>query len=154
LRVLQDREITPLGSETSYKLDVRIIAATNANLEEMVKEGRFREDLFFRLNVISIHLPSLRERKEDIIPLTMRFIEEYNQKFNLSVSSIDEKVKETFLKYDWPGNVRELKNVLEYTFNLVEGKTIKSKHLPRYFFNPISQQAEDYLTQIGQRSFT
>lgn len=154
LRVIQEKEITPLGSETSHKLDVRIIAATNADLEGMVKEGTFREDLYFRLNVVSIYLPSLRDRKEDIIPLTMHFIDEYNHKFNLSVSGIDDKVKQIFLNYSWPGNVRELKNVLEHIFNLVEGETIKIQHLPKYFFGLNSRPQEDFLAQIGQRSFT
>ncbi|AVX20601.1 regulatory protein, Fis family [Carboxydocella sporoproducens DSM 16521] len=156
LRVIQEKEIIPIGSESSIKLDVRIIAATNANLEIMVKEGKFRDDLFYRLNVVSIYIPPLRERKEDILPLTTSFITEFNEKFNVSINGIDNKVKHIFLNYDWPGNIRELKNTLEYAYNIVDGNIIKTKHLPKYILANTNTAitSNNYFSQIGQRSLT
>ncbi|NPV89158.1 MAG: sigma 54-interacting transcriptional regulator [Firmicutes bacterium] len=112
LRVLQDMEITRLGGTAPKKVDVRVIAASNQNLEQMVREGRFREDLYFRLNVVTVSIPPLRDRKGDIIPLLSGFKETFCKKYNLD-KKFDPKVIKLFLTYDWPGNVRELENMVE-----------------------------------------
>ena len=112
LRVLQDMEITRLGGTTPKKVDVRVIAASNQNLEQMVREGRLREDLYFRLNVVTVNIPPLRERKGDILPLLSSFKETFCKKYNLE-KKFDPKVIKLFLSYDWPGNVRELENMVE-----------------------------------------
>ncbi|GAB7027320.1 sigma-54 interaction domain-containing protein [Geotalea toluenoxydans] len=130
LRVLQEKELTNLGSTKQKTVDVRVVAATNRNLEQMVKEGKFREDLYYRLNVVALTIPALRERKEDIYPLTMNFIEQFNVEFGLSVKDLDADAWEIFKSYDWPGNIRELRNVVESAFNVVSGHLITRAHLP------------------------
>jgi len=113
LRVLQESEIKPVGDVRVKKVDCRVIAATNRNLREMVSEGRFREDLFYRLSVLNIVIPPLRERREDIPLLVSRFLKEYSRKMAKKVVAVDRDVMTMFLEYHWPGNVRELKNVIE-----------------------------------------
>lgn len=113
LRVIEDKKVTSLGSDKSVYIDVRIIAATNRDLEAEVEKGNFREDLFYRLNVIPIKLPSLRERKEDIPPLARFFLNKYAEKFNKPVKSISEEAMNTLINYSWLGNIRELRNVIE-----------------------------------------
>ncbi len=113
LRFLQEREITPLGSTRRISLNVRIIAATNKDLKRLIKEGSFRDDLFYRINVIPIHIPPLRERREDIIPLANWFIERFSQEYNRKPRRLSEKAKELLLSYNWPGNIRELRNSIE-----------------------------------------
>ncbi|HEX3033840.1 MAG TPA: sigma-54 dependent transcriptional regulator [Thermodesulfobacteriota bacterium] len=113
LRVIEDKKVTSLGSDKSVYIDVRIIAATNRDLEAEVEKGNFREDLFYRLNVIPIKLPSLRERKEDIPLLARFFLNKYAEKFNKPVKSISEDAMNTLINYSWPGNIRELRNVIE-----------------------------------------
>ena len=113
LRVLQESEIKPVGDVRVKKVDCRVIAATNRNLREMVREGHFREDLFYRLSVLNIVIPPLRERREDIPLLTNRFLKEYSKKMAKKVVAVDRDVMTMFLEYHWPGNVRELKNVIE-----------------------------------------
>lgn len=112
LRFLQDKEIQPLGSQKPIKVDVRVIAASNIPLEEKVKTGSFREDLFHRLNEFMIYIPPLRERGEDVFILTDYFIKQANKEFNKNVKSISFSVKELFKMYSWPGNIRELRNVI------------------------------------------
>lgn len=112
LRFLQEKEITRIGSTRPIKIDVRVIAATNQNLEELVKKGKFREDLYYRLNVIPIRIPPLRERKEDIRILVHKFIVEFNKRYNKQVS-FTEKALEVLESYEWPGNVRELENTIQ-----------------------------------------
>lgn len=113
LRVLQEQTVEPLGGETSSKIDVRVIAATNKNLEEMVEKQEFREDLFYRLNVIPLHIPSLEERKDDIPLLLNYFIRIYNKKYNKKITGMTERCRQVLFSYSWPGNIRELENVIE-----------------------------------------
>ena len=113
LRVLQEGEFERLGAPHTIKVDVRVIAATSKNLQQAVREGKFREDLFFRLNVFPITIPPLRERREDIPPLVWHFVNELSQRMGRSIESIQGSTMEAFKKYYWPGNVRELRNVIE-----------------------------------------
>ena len=125
LRVLQEHEVYRIGSTSPIKLDARIIAATNLNLWERVKEGSFREDLFYRLNVLPIEVPPLRERKEDILPLSMHFIQLYNEKYGVT-KHLDSKAIPILESYSWPGNVRELQNVLERLMVVTDKELIHS----------------------------
>lgn len=118
LRVLQEKKIERLGSNKSIDLNIRIIAATNANLEEMIVEKKFRKDLYYRLNVLQIELPSLRERKEDIILILEYLIKKYSLIFDKNPLKIDEDLKKIFINYNWPGNIRELENIVEYLVNM------------------------------------
>ena len=130
LRVLQDREIRPLGASGSEKVDVRVIAATNRDLERRLKEGSFREDLYYRLNVIHIHLPPLRERSEDILPLVEHFLAGFVARSGKAITGFEEPAKKALLSYGWPGNVRELENVIERAIALAEGNVIRLEDLP------------------------
>jgi len=130
LRALQEKEITPVGSTKTIKVDVRIIASTNADLEKMVAEGKFREDLYYRLNVVYIHLPPLRERKDDIPLLTNHFLKKYTSLYNLPPKKISDETMKILLEYSWPGNVRELENAIERAVILSEGEVIKPVDLP------------------------
>ncbi len=131
LRFLQEKEFFRLGGKKKVEVDVRVIAATNRNLEEAVQKGEFREDLYWRLNVISIHLPPLRERKEDIPLLAEHFLQVFTRKNRKDVRGIDREVMEAFMSYDWPGNVRELENVMERAIILCPYDTISVECLPR-----------------------
>ena len=135
LRALQDKKITPIGSRTEKQINVRIITATNKNLEEEVKKGNFRQDLFYRLSVFPIDIPPLRERKKDIKILVEFFIKKNYISFQKEQKEISAEVYQHFLEYSWPGNIRELKNTIEYCMNMVEEdeKTIDLKHLPPKF---------------------
>ncbi len=113
LRVLQEGDIKPLGASKPKKIDVRFIAATNKNLEKLVKEGKFREDLYYRLNVIHLEIPPLRKRKEDIIPLAKFFIKNVSAKYNIPPKMLSKRAEKQLLEYHWPGNVRELENIIE-----------------------------------------
>jgi transcriptional regulator with PAS, ATPase and Fis domain len=113
LRVLQEREIEPLGSERPERVDVRVIAATNRDLRQLVSEGKFQEDLYYRLNVIPIHIPALRDRREDIPVLVDHFVRKHAQRVGRQFERIEERVVATLQAYDWPGNVRELENTIE-----------------------------------------
>ncbi len=130
LRVIQEKTFERVGDSTPIKVDVRIIAATNKDLEEEVKEGRFREDLFYRLNVIPIHIPPLRERKEDIPLLVNHFIEKFNREKGFSIEGVDEDLVKALTNYHWPGNVRELENVVERMVVLAEGNKLTMDDLP------------------------
>lgn len=129
LRVLQDREFIRLGGVKPVKVDVRIIAATNANLEEKVRQGFFRKDLYYRLHVVPVTVPPLRERKEDIYPLVEHFMERIREKYGIN-KTISQEVMEIFYDYDWPGNVRELENLIERLAVTTSGKVIKASDLP------------------------
>lgn len=130
LRVLEDQVIRRVGGVRDIQVEVRVIAASNRNLEREVREGRFRQDLYYRLAVISIFLPSLRDRKEDILPLVDFFLAHYNKKFRKSVQGLSEDTRRLLLNYEWPGNVRELKNALERAMILEEGNLLKPDDLP------------------------
>lgn len=124
LRVLQERELERVGGSRTVKVDVRVIAATNRSLPVMVDEGRFREDLFYRLNVVSIAIPPLRERREDILPLANTFLGVYNRELGRDMKGFEPEAIRMLLDYQWPGNVRELKNIVERAVLMAEGKTI------------------------------
>jgi Nif-specific regulatory protein len=130
LRVLQERKFERLGENRTVAVDVRIIAATNADLEKMVEEGKFREDLYYRLNVIPLFLPPLRDRREDILPLLDHFLERFNREHGKNVSFSPESV-ELLLDYRWPGNVRELENLVERTVVMAKAAVIQAHDLPR-----------------------
>ncbi|HXF05722.1 MAG TPA: sigma-54 dependent transcriptional regulator, partial [Blastocatellia bacterium] len=151
LRVIQEREFTPVGDTTTRKVDVRIIAATNIDLRKAVAEGRFREDLFYRLNVITIHLPPLRERKEDILPLVHHFIRKFNAENNRQISlDLDPDVLRALEDYPWPGNVRELENVIERAVVIARGDRIDFECLPDEILNP--QAARELIRRLSGES--
>ena len=131
LRVLQEQEYSPLGSEKTYKADVRIVAATNQNLEALVEARTFREDLYYRLNVIPIQLPPLRDRREDIPELIGHFLAGYDERFGAErVQGITQDALDKMVAYDWPGNIRELKNIIERMVILCEAPVIRVEDLP------------------------
>lgn len=150
LRVLQEREIESLGGTAPQKIDVRVIAATNRNLEQMLEEKTFREDIYYRLNVISIHLPSLRNRKEDISLLVEHFVNKLNSKLNKNIIGIDGECLMLLQEYNWPGNIRELENIIERAMNLCEGKIITSEDLPYYINNNYNKQEQLINTVDGE----
>lgn len=130
LRALQEQKFTPVGSNREVEVNVRIIAATNRNLEEMIKKGEFREDLFYRLNVLPIFLPPLRERKDDIASLLLHFLEKFNATYGNKILGIADEAKDLLMKYNWPGNIRELENVMEHAFVIESSEQISSASLP------------------------
>lgn len=130
LRVLEEQSFRRLGGLKDIQLDLRVVAATNKNLREAVKEGAFRQDLYFRLNVIHIAIPPLRERPEDIMPLVAFFIEHYNNKFKRHIEGVTPEAQRLLLAHDWPGNVRELRNAIERAMILEEGSHITAASLP------------------------
>jgi PAS domain S-box-containing protein len=133
LRVLQEREFERVGDTQTIKTDVRVIAATNRPLREMVSRGKFREDLYYRLKVVELSLPPLRERREDIPLLVHRFLKEFAVKFHKEIEGITEDVLQLFLEYSWPGNVRELEHTLEHAFIMCRDSIIRRDHLPSEF---------------------
>ncbi len=133
LRVLQTGEFERVGETQTRKVNIRVIAATNRNLKELIKKGVFREDLYYRLNVIPIHLPPLRERKGDIPLLVDHFLKQRSNFLNKKVTKISNEAIDALLSYDWPGNVRELENVIERAIILTKGETITLNELPEYF---------------------
>lgn len=143
LRVLQEKEIEPIGSRTSVKIDVRVIAATNRNLEKEVGEGRFRLDLYYRLNVFPILLPPLRERLEDLYTLALHFINIYNRKAGKNVTGLSDKVLNSMMAYHWPGNIRELENLIERGVLLSKNAIIEDILLPTFQVTTIFQHARD-----------
>ena len=130
LRVLQDREVRPVGSDRSTKIDVRVIAATNKDLTLQVERGLFREDLFYRLEVIPVHLPPLRERRSDIPMLIGHFLAQQSEKYGRPPVAITEEAMVHLWEYDWPGNVRELENLMERLVILCDDGTIRTEDLP------------------------
>ncbi|OIN96335.1 hypothetical protein AUJ66_06575 [Candidatus Desantisbacteria bacterium CG1_02_38_46] len=132
LRVIENHEIRPVGSTEIKKVNIRIIAATNKDLAEAVKNGRFREDLFFRINVIQIHIPPLRERKEDVPLLIAYFLRRYNQQFKKEVTDISDEAMTMLMNYDYPGNVRELENIVQHAIVVAEGSMISKNELPSF----------------------
>lgn len=130
LRVLQEKKFERVGGEQTIEVDVRVVAATNKNLEEEVRAGRFREDLFYRLNVVRIEMPALRERKDDIPLLVHSFLREFNVENGKNITGFDNKSKAAMLKYNWPGNIRELKNCVESAVVMCSGNEITIEDLP------------------------
>jgi len=146
LRVLQEREYEPLGSTGSVKADVRIIAATNHNLSEMVSQKTFREDLFYRLNIVKLMLPPLRKRKEDIPMLVDHIMKRLSLSKGKGVAGISEDVLRLFMTYDFPGNVRELENILEHAFIMCRGREIRGDHLPKEFRDALTHSDAERIT--------
>lgn len=145
LRVLQEGEIEKIGRQKPIKVDVRLITATNQPLEEMIAEGRFRQDLFYRLNVVPIEVPPLREREHDAALLANYFLEKYNRKYHKRVR-LSEDVYQLLLRYSWPGNVRELQNVIERCVVLCERETVAPADLPEGIFQEVRKNTTDTIT--------
>jgi DNA-binding NtrC family response regulator len=141
LRVLEDHTFRRVGGVRDLSADLRVIAASNRDLERAVREKKFREDLFYRLSVISLALPPLRERKEDILPLAEFFLRHYSQKFRKPSEGLTEELERVLLNYDWPGNVRELKNAIERAMILEEGKKLTPVYLPIRVTSPTTAHA-------------
>lgn len=143
LRVLQERKVSKIGSNQMIDLDIRVIAATNKNINNLIKENKFREDLYYRINVIPIEIPDLKERKEDIRPLVLSFINNYCKEHSLKKIFIEEDVIEELKKYNWKGNIRELQNAIEFMMNLVdEDNKITVDLLPDYIKDFNSRENE------------
>jgi DNA-binding NtrC family response regulator len=130
LRLIEQKTFRRMGGVKDLNVDVRIIAATNKDLRKLMAEGKFREDLFYRINIVALRIPALRERRDDILPLANHFIGKYNRDFHKMVSQMSREVEHFFMAYDWPGNVRELKNVIERAMILGEGDSLLLEHLP------------------------
>jgi len=130
LRILEDSMVRRLGAKTEIKVDVRVLAATNKDPEQALKAGTFREDLFYRLNVMSLAMPPLRDRREDVPLLIQAFLEEFNAKYDKRITSVDEEALEILMAHPWPGNVRELRNCMERATIVCEGSLIGPAHLP------------------------
>ncbi len=159
LRVIQERKIRSVGGNEEIEVDVRIISATNKDLAEEMKRGAFRSDLFYRLNVISIRVPPLRERTDDIRLLLQYFLKIYNQRFNKNIEGFAKEVLDTFLKYSWPGNIRELENFVERAVALEKNKFIGMDSLPAELVYNISEKVAtpldlDSLLMEGDFDFT
>jgi DNA-binding NtrC family response regulator len=163
LHVIQTKELTPVGDTRVVTVDVRIIAATNADLMQRVKEGRFREDLFYRLNVIEIHMPPLRERRDDIPILIKHYLAMFSREAGKNILDIDYEATKAMLAYDWPGNIRELRNTLERAVVLTEGETVTLDDLPDKFraidvegisLSSLRQALDDFEREYIRRSLT
>ena len=139
LSVLDDKEFFPVGGSRKMKVDVRVIAATHRSLRKLVREGRFREDLFYRLNVLRLYLPALSERDGDIRLLLDHFLREFNDGLSKNIKGFSRACIDILLSYDYPGNVRELRNIVEYAVNICQAKQIKSEHLPQYIFDTLHE---------------
>jgi DNA-binding NtrC family response regulator len=129
LRVLQEREFTPVGGTKIKKVDIRLVAATNKTLEKMIKEETFREDLYYRLNIVPMYLPSLKERQEDIPMLAIHFLKKYSEEMGKTIKGFTPEAMERLIRYHWPGNVRELENVIERSVVMVDGEMVQPEHL-------------------------
>jgi two-component system response regulator HydG len=167
LRVVETGEVRPVGSDDVKKVDVRVIAATHRELKELIKHDQFREDLFYRLNVISIDVPDLKERTEDIPILTDHFLKKYGEQFGKQNIQITHEASACFMRYTWPGNVRELENVIERSIALSAADVIDCKDLPEHLFQmkssdliddlaadsmPLSEVEKRYIVKILQRT--
>jgi DNA-binding NtrC family response regulator len=149
LRVLEDGRVRRLGGRQEFSFDVRVLAATNREPREAVEQGKLRIDLYYRLNVFTITLPPLRERKADIPLLAQHFIREFNRKHNTRVEGLREDALETLKTYPWPGNVRELRNVMERAVILARGAWVENSHLPPYLLNPNQDSATRIVLPMG-----
>ena len=148
LRVLQEKAIVRVGGDRTIPVDCRVITATNRDLPQAVTEGRFRRDLLYRLNVITIEVPSLRERREDIALFIQRFVQVFAERNNKVVAGVDDRAMEELSGYDWPGNVRELENAIEHAVALVQGRMISSEDLPYHLQNALADEDETELTDF------
>ena len=155
LRTLQERTIERVGGNTSITVDIRVISATNRPLETMIINGEFREDLYYRLNVIPLNLPPLRQRREDIQLLLEFFTKRYNQVFNKDILGFSPKALATLFEYHWPGNIRELENVVEYAFNIEPNEIIREDSLPvklKQFNNGTHESTLKTLKEVEKKS--
>jgi PAS domain S-box-containing protein len=150
LRVLQEREFEPLGSISSRRADVRVVAATNQKLVKLVTEGSFRDDLYFRLAVVRLAIPPLKERRVDIPFLVDHFVRRFNAKRGKSIEGVTPEVMERFMRYDFPGNVRELENLIEFGFVLCRNRLIDLQHLPEDF--QCSIESQEKVADVGKRT--
>ncbi len=141
LRLIEQKTFRRMGGVKDVHVDVRIIAATNKDLRKLMAEGKFREDLFYRINIVALRIPALRERRADILPLANHFIDKYNRDFHKMVRKMSREVEHFFAVYDWPGNVRELKNVIERAMILGEGDALLLEHLPMDIVHGKREQA-------------
>ncbi|MFA6809004.1 MAG: sigma 54-interacting transcriptional regulator, partial [Eubacteriales bacterium] len=139
LRAIQEKEITRIGDSRIIPVDARIVCATNRNLKNEVEKGNFRQDLYYRLNVISITLPPLRERREDIPLLLQYFLQDISIKMGVPVAHMNLGIMDYLISYDWPGNIRELQNVVERMINIANGEDISVKHLPQEIMHPMKK---------------
>jgi len=142
LRLLQEREYEPLGSNERIKIDTRVIAATNKNLKDLVAQGKFRDDLYFRLAVVKFELPPLQERKEDIPYLVDHFIQRFNARTGKRIMSVSPEVMQILMRHDFQGNIRELENIIEYCFVLCHGNIIQKEHLPAELKEEVAEKEE------------
>lgn len=152
LRVLQNRTVTRVGSEKDIPIDIRLICATNMDLEEMVREGRFREDLFYRINTVQLKLPALRERTEDIIPLSMIFLRQFAEKYHRSVSELSESAQDALKSHRWNGNVRELRNTIEKAVIMSEGTVLEEHDLSLNAGAPVASGKPQTLEEAEERT--
>ena len=152
LRVLQERELRRIGGEKTIKIDTRIISATNKDLLQLIKEDKFREDLYYRLNVVEIDLPPLRERKEDIVVLIHKFIKEIGEQNNKEDLDISKEALNILQRYEWKGNIRELKNTIENLVVLSRGNIIEKEDIPTYILesNIENNLDEDYPLDLNK----
>ena len=158
LRTLEERKIRRIGGTTDISIDIQLIAATNQDLGKLVEEGKFRKDLYYRLKVIEINVPPLRERKEDILPLAKYFMQQYNKKLGKHFKGIERSAEEALLNYSYPGNVRELKNIIEKILILEDDDYIKLDYLPQEvkqedFKSPDNERAFDNVYKIGLENY-
>ncbi len=154
LRVLQDRVYEPLGSNRPLKADVRIVAATNKKLEDLVKEGKFREDLYYRINVVKLVLPPLRKRKEDIPLLSEHFIQKYSRLKEKEIQGFQPDVMPILMSYDFPGNIRELENIIEYACVVCRNGVIGIEHLPDSLLQNTRQQAKPHQIEVQEKGYS
>ncbi|RJQ45028.1 MAG: response regulator [Nitrospiraceae bacterium] len=154
LRVLQEKVIDRVGDSTPIKVDVRVIAATNQDLPKKVRLGQFREDLYYRLKVMELALPPLRERRDDIPLLISHFLQKLNEKLNKNIEAVSEDVQRVFMEYYWPGNVRELENTLEHAFIVCRQNTITVDHLPQNIkdFHQSSPHVDKHADELGPQA--
>lgn len=149
LRAIEEKEIKPIGSPSSFKVDVRVLSATNKDLQKEIEEGNFREDLYYRLNIIDIHLPSLSERRDDIPLLVNHFIRKYNQELKRKVLGVDNETMKALMNYKWKGEVRELENIIERAVLLCESDYITLKDLPPHTCSGVTMEyADDLKTSV------
>jgi two-component system response regulator PilR (NtrC family) len=140
LRAIQEKTVRRVGGTEDVKVEVRIIAATNRDLEQMVQQGTFRQDLYYRLNVINIRTPALRERRDDIPLLAVHFLQKYSDRFGKAIQTISKEAMDLLKKYDFPGNVRELENIMERTVALESGATVLPESLPQFVNTPTGRK--------------
>ncbi|MDD5673862.1 MAG: sigma 54-interacting transcriptional regulator, partial [Chitinivibrionales bacterium] len=149
LRVLQQKTFEPLGDTHSVTADVRVLAATNKDLPVLVKEGRFREDFYYRINILTIKVPALRERRSDIPLLCEHFLERFNARYNKSIREIASDALDALCAYDFPGNIRQLENSIEHAFIYCKGETLEAAHLPPEIKSALPEKSGARLAEVG-----